>query len=74
MNNATIPNMLVGITVNKVSPPPQNAPLDAVLGSLAANTLSIKSRATRSPSPSAKMAPQLTNAPLAISVRPERSR
>ena len=30
--NATIPNMLVGITVNIVSAPPINAPLRAVFG------------------------------------------
>src|SRR5215212_7875366 len=72
--NATIPIMLVGITVAKVSPAPHNAPLDAVLGSLAANTLSIKSSATMSQSPSARMLAQLTNAPLPMSVRPERSR
>ena len=66
--------MLVGTTVNKVRAPPMNAPRCAVLGSLAANTLSIKSRATISPSPNASIPAQLISAPLAISVSPVMSK
>ena len=62
--------MLVGRTVNKVKAPPINAPFRAVFGSRAANTRSIKSRATISPKPRARIPAQLINAPLAISVRP----
>ncbi len=72
--SATMPIMLVGIIVAIVNPPPINAPLRAVLPSLAAKTLSIKSKATMSPRPNAKIPAQLTSAPLPISVRPERSR
>ena len=65
--------MLVGTTVNRVSAPPINAPFRATLGFLAANILSIKSNATMSPNPNARIAPQLIKAPLAMSYRPERS-
>ncbi len=65
-----IPNMLVGTTVNIVNAPPINAPFRAVFGSLAANTLSIKSRATISPNPNANMPAQLIRAPFHISVSP----
>ena len=69
-----IPNILVGTTVNKVNAPPMNAPRCAVFGFLAANTLSIKSRATISPNPNANMPAQLIRAPLAISVSPVMSK
>ena len=59
--------------MNIVNAPPINAPLCAVFGFLAANTLSIKSSAIISPNPSARIAPQLISAPFAISNNPERS-
>ena len=65
--------MLVGITVNNVKPPPQSAPRRATFGFLAANTLSIKSRAITSPSPKANNAAQLSNAPFSIAYRADKS-
>ena len=66
--------MPIGITVKNVSPAPMKAPLRAVFGSFAANTLSIKSNAIISPNPNARIPAQLIKAPFAVSNSPERSR
>jgi hypothetical protein len=71
---AIMPIMLVGTIVRSVNPPPIKAPFCAVLPSLAANILSIKSSATISPNANAIIPAQLIKAPFAMSVKPERSR
>ena len=74
MYNAIIPIILVGTIIEIVKNPAMNAPLRAVLPSLAENTLSIKSSATTSPSPNAIIPAQFTKAPFLGSVRPDKSK
>ncbi len=74
MYSAIIPIMLVGTIIEIVNNPAMNAPLLAVLPSLAENTLSIKSSATTSPRPNAIIADQFSKAPFLGSVNPDKSK
>ena len=72
--NATIPIKLTGTIIEIVKPAAINAPLLAVFPSFAENTLSIKSNATTSPKPSARIPPQTAKAPCSMLISPDRSR
>ena len=66
--------MPTGTITEIVKVAPISAPLRAVFPSLAEKTLSMKSKATTSPNPNARMPAQLTIAPLSGSVSPLKSR